>query len=81
MLNWQGIKNLAFLVHLTYLFVTLFYRAAPEAIEKLAVERLKHFKSIEFIRFKYYRVAQTMRILLWEQKGIPIEAIAMTEVG
>ena len=81
MLHWEGIKNLAFLVFLTYQFVALFYRGAPDKIEALAQERLKHFKSIESVRFKYYRVAQLMRILLWEQKGVPINAIAITKVG
>jgi hypothetical protein len=81
MLNWEGIKNLAFLVFLTYQFVALFYRGAREKIERLAHQRLKHFKPIETVRFQYYRVAHLMRILLWEQKGVPIERIAMTEVG
>lgn len=81
MLNWEGIKNLSFLVHLTYLFVALFYRGASEAIEQMAGERLKHFKTIETVRFKYYRVAHLMRILLWEQRGVPLEAMATLEIG
>ena len=81
MLNWEGIKNLSFLVHLTYLFVALFYRGASEAIERMAEERLKHFKTIETVRFKYYRVAHLMRILLWEQRGVPLEAMATIEIG
>jgi hypothetical protein len=81
MLNWEGIKNLAFLVHLTYQFVALFYRGARDKIERMAEGRLKHFRTIEKVRFKYYRIANLMRILLWKQRGIPIEALATIEIG
>ena len=80
-LNWEATQNLAFLAFLAYVLVTLFHRADPEQIEREAERRLKHFRPIEELGYCYYRVAQLMRILLWEQRGMPADLMSMTEVG
>lgn len=81
MLNWEGIQNLNWLIYLTYVFVTLFYQSAPAEIDRLCEKRLKHFRDIDEVGYRYYRVASLMRILLWEQRGKPSIALSMTEVG
>jgi hypothetical protein len=80
-LNWEATQNLAFMAFVTYVLVTLFYRAAPAQVEREAERRLKHFRPIHEIHYRYYRTAQLMRILLWEQRGLPAQILAMTEVG
>lgn len=81
MLNWSGIQNLSWLIYLTYVFVTLFYQSAPTEIDRLCEKRLKHFRPIDEVGYRYYRVASLMRMLLWEQRGRPAIALSMTEVG
>jgi hypothetical protein len=80
-LGWPSIQNLAFLVHLSYLFISWFHRRNQEAIDKLCGERLKTFNSINTIHYRYYRIGQLIQMLLWEQSGLNPGALAMTEVG
>jgi hypothetical protein len=80
-LNWTAIQSLALLAFLVYAFVALFYRSAPDQVEQAAEERLNHFKNIEEVKYKYYRVAQLMRIILCEQLGRTLSPLGMTEVG
>lgn len=80
-LNWRSTQNLAFLAFLTYSFITLFHRSSPEAIEAMAEDRLSHFRTIDTVTFKYYRVGQLMRQLIAEQTGRLHLLPLMTEVG
>jgi hypothetical protein len=66
---------------MVYMLVTLFYRAAPEQVERECERRLKNFKPIDEVGYRYYRVAHLMRLLLCEQRKTPLAALAMTEVG
>ena len=80
--KWVAIQNLAFLVHLVYLFISWSHRRHGDELEKLSEERLKNFKPIKTVHFRYYRVAQMMRVLLAEELGHNAETmLAMTEVG
>lgn len=80
-IKWESTQALAFLSFLTYFFVTMFHRSNPGLIEQLAEERLKHFHSIDLITFKYYRIAQLMRMILCEQLGRWHVLPGLTEVG
>jgi hypothetical protein len=80
--RWIGIQNLAFLVHLVYLFISWCHRRHGDELEKLAEERLRNFKPIEAVHFRYYRVAQMMRVRLAEELGHDVATLLnMTEVG
>lgn len=68
-LRWERIEHLAWLEHLAYFYLTLFYRSAPERIDAEMNRRLKHFKPLDQVSFRYYRVAQLVQILLAEQAG------------
>lgn len=80
-LSFNSISNLAWLAHLTYYFITLFYKGSPEQVLSEIKKRLKHFNSVDEIGYRYYRVADVMRILLWEQMGKPVSSLTFTEVG
>jgi len=77
----KSITRLAWLVHLTYFFVTAFYRGNPQHVEKQCSEKLKVFFPIDDIAFKYYRVADLMRIILCEQMQKPHRALMGTQVA
>lgn len=80
-LRWQRIQRLAWLEHLAYFYLTLFYRASPERVEAEIEHRLRHFRPISEIHFRYYRVAQLVQILLAEQRGQTEVREPMTEVA
>lgn len=80
-LNWRAISNLSLFVHWAYSFLSRWYQSAPEPIDALMEKRLKHFRPIEDIRYRYYRVGQLCQMLLWEKGGLPPTGLAMTEVG
>jgi len=80
--GWVAIQNLVFLIHIVYLFISWCHRRHGDELEKLSEVRLKNFKPIETVHFRYYRVAQMMRILLAEELGHDAATmLAMTEVG
>lgn len=80
--RWTGIQNMAFLVHLVYLFISWCHRRHGDKLEQLAEKRLKNFKPIETVHFRYYRIAHMMRGLLAEELGHNATTLlAMTEVG
>ena len=66
-LGWERIEHLAWLTHLAYFYITLFYRSAPDQIELEIDHRLSHFKPVSKIQYRYYRVAQLFQVLLREQ--------------
>jgi Transposase DDE domain len=68
-LRWERIERLAWLEHLAYFYLTLFYRSAPERIDSEMNQRLRHFVPLEKVSFRYYRIAQLVQILLAEQRG------------
>jgi hypothetical protein len=68
-LRWERIEHLAWLTHLAYFYVTLFYRAAPERVDAEIERRLRHFEPVSQIQFRYYRVAQLIQCLLIEQNS------------
>lgn len=68
-LRWQRIQHLAWLEHLAYFYLTLFYRSAPERVEAEIETRLRYFRPTQDITYRYYRVAQLVQILLAEQRG------------
>lgn len=80
-ISWPATQNLSFLSFLAYSFITWFYRSAPEQVEKLIDSRLKHFVPVDDIKFKYYRVAQLMQLLLCEQFKNSHLLATMTQVG
>jgi hypothetical protein len=80
-MSFEAIANLAWLEHLTYAFVTLTYRSAPDRLDELCQQRLRHFVDLRKVRYRYYRVAEMMRVLLWEQRGKSEAPLLMTEVG
>lgn len=67
-LRWERIERLAWLAHLAYFYITLFYRADPERVEAEIDRRLRHFKPVSDIQFRYYRVSQLIQCLLAEQR-------------
>jgi hypothetical protein len=77
----DSITRLAWLVHLSYFFVTAFYRGNPDGIEKQISERLQSFKPVEDVSFKYYRVADLIRLTLCEQMEKPYRALMGTQVA
>ena len=80
--SWIAIQNLAFLVHLVYLFISWCHRQHGDELEKLSEERLKNFRPIKTVHFRYYRIAQMIRVLLAEELGHDAATmLAMTEVG
>lgn len=80
-MSFESVSNLAWLAHLTYIFVTLFYRSDPDCIDVLMEMELKHFVPLEKVSYRYYRVAELMRLLLWRQLGKPSAPLQMTEVA
>jgi hypothetical protein len=80
--RWTAIQNLAFLVHLVYLFIIWCHQRHGDELEALAEKHLKNFKPIETVHFRYYRVAHMMRVLLAEELGHDAATmLAMTEVA
>ena len=77
----SSITRLAWLVHLSYFFVTAFYRGNPDGIEKQISERLQAFKPVEDIRFKYYRVADLIRLIMCEKMEKPYQALMGMQVA
>ena len=77
----DSIIRLAWLVHLSYFFVTAFYRGNPDGIDKQISERLQAFKPVEDISFKYYRVADLIRLIMCEQMEKPYRALMGTQVA
>lgn len=80
-LGWERIQRLAWLEHLAYFYLTLFYRSAPERIEAEMERRLRHFRPLSEIRYRYYRVAQLVQMLLAEQRGQKEVLEPLTEVA
>jgi hypothetical protein len=70
-LKFNSIQNLAWLNFMAYFFVTLFHRSQPETVENMCDQELEHFKPIELVGFKYYRVLMLMGRLLKQQKQNP----------
>lgn len=77
----HSITRLAWLVHLTYFFVCTFYPENPEKISQTIQERLLNFKPIETVYFKYYRVADLIRLLICEQMQKPYNALMGTQIA
>ena len=77
----KSITRLAWLVHLSYFFVTAFYRGNPDGIEKQISERLQAFKPVEEVSFKYYRVDDLIRLIMCEQMEKPYRALIGTKVA
>jgi hypothetical protein len=80
-MSFDSISRLAWMVHLTYFFVTAFYRGSPEKIEKQIDQRLRSFQPCEDIEYKYYRVADLMRVLMCEQRTMPFSSLMSTQVA
>lgn len=80
-MNLHGIRMLHFLVHLSYFFICLFdWSAGPNLIDT-GQHRVKHFRPIEKLKFRYYRVAEFMTLRLLEQRGQPYEALIFNPTG
>ena len=77
----NSITRLAWLVHLSYFFVTAFYRGNPDGIEKQISARLQSFKPVENVSFKYYRVADLIRLIMCEEREKPYRALMSTQVA
>lgn len=79
--SWESIQHLAWLAHMAHLWIALTYRSAPRTIEAECERLLLNFRSIDEVRYRYYRVAHLMRAQLIEQRRPDAAAFATTEVA
>ncbi len=80
-LNFRAIQMLHFLVHLSYFFICLFDWTQGGGLIDTDQQRIKHFKSIAELKFRYYRVAEWMKLRLIEQRKQPYSALITTPFG
>lgn len=80
-MNLRGIQMLHFLVYLSYFFICIFDFSLGSKTLELAPEAVKHFRPGAELKFRYYRVAEFMKIRLLEQRNQPYEALMFTPCG
>ena len=72
---------LHFLVYLSYFFLCLFDFSIGSKILDTYQHLIKHFKPVEDLKFRYYRIAEFVKIRLLEQLKQPYQALIFTPIG
>ena len=80
-LNFRAIQMLHFLVYLSYFFLCLFDFSIGSKILDTYQHLIKHFKPVEDLKFRYYRIAEFVKIRLLEQLKQPYQALIFTPIG
>ncbi|MBF0207519.1 MAG: transposase [Oligoflexia bacterium] len=65
--EWKSIQNLVFMSHLSYLFISCFYRHYNKELNLLSEKLNKNFYSIDTIHYRYYRIAKLLQSLLQKE--------------
>lgn len=80
-MSLHGIRMLHFLVYLSYFFICLFDRSIGSKLLDTEQHLIKHFKPVQDLKFRYYRVAEYIKIRLLEQRKLPYPALISTPFG
>jgi len=80
-LNFKAIQLLHFLVYLSYFFICLFDFSIGSKLLDAEQHLIKHFRPVEELKFRYYRVAEYMKMRLIEQRKQPYSALIFTPFG
>jgi len=72
---------LHFLVYLSYFFICLFDWSTGSKLLHTDQYLIKHFKPLEALKFRYYRVAEYMHLRLLKQRKQPYTALIFTPFG
>lgn len=80
-MNLHGIRMLHFLVYLSYFFICLFDWSIGSKLLDTDQHLVKHFKPVEELKFRYYRVAEYMHLRLLEQRKQPYTTLIFTPFG
>jgi len=80
-MNLHGIRMLHFLVYLSYFFICLFDWTIGSKLLDTDQHLIKHFRPVEELKFRYYRVAEYMGLRLLEQRKQPYQALLFTHSG
>jgi hypothetical protein len=80
-LNLRAIQMLHFLVHLSYFFICLFDWTQEGKYLDTDQHQIKHFKPVSELKFRYYRVAEWIKLRLIEQRKQSYGALIYTPFG